>query len=198
MAVRQIRVWPDQVLTHPTQPVASFDKELAELIDDLFETLYAAPGVGLAANQIGVSTRVMVIDLDPRGTAKENPEEQKELDDCGFVGPRVYVNPEIIEATGSLLWDEGCLSIPGITETVKRHERVTVRALDKKGEPFTVTGTGLFAVALQHETDHLDGKVFADRLSKLKRDVIRRKMQRFKEEQATPRDAAEVGQSSSL
>jgi len=182
MAVREIRIWPDPALTTAAQPVERVDASVLQLVDDLFETLYDAPGVGLAANQIGVLLRVLVIDLDPHGSAKEDPEQQKELDDCGFTGPRVFINPEIIEATGSIIWDEGCLSIPGVTESVKRHDKVTIRALDKNGEPFTITGTGLYAVAMQHETDHINGKVFADRLSKLKRDVIRRKMLHLKTE----------------
>jgi peptide deformylase len=182
MAIRTIRVWPDPELTKVAKKVSAVDDSTRALIADLFETMYDANGVGLAATQIAVHQRVLVIDLDPHGEAKEDPEVKAELDGWGFPGPLALVNPEIVFAEGEILWDEGCLSVPGITEKVKRRERVRVRALNAHGESFEVEANGLFAVALQHEMDHLEGKVFVEYLSKLKREAIRRKMERLKVE----------------
>jgi len=180
MAVRNIRIWPDPALKEIAVPVATVDEPIRSLIADLFETMYDSNGVGLAATQVAVNLRVLVIDLDPHGEGKKDPEVQGDLDACGFLGPTAFVNPEILRAEGEILWEEGCLSVPGITEKVKRHEHVVVRALDRDGKPFEVEARGLFAVALQHEMDHLKGRVFVEYLSKLKRDVIRRKMERLK------------------
>lgn len=182
MAVRKIRIWPDPALSAVAEAVSSVDDEVRALVDDMFETMYKANGVGLAATQIAVMRRVLVIDLDPRGEAKKDPEVAKELEEWGFVQATAFINPEIVEAEGSMSWEEGCLSLPGVTDSVKRKEHVVVRALDRNGAPFTVQAHGLFAVALQHEIDHLNGRVFVDYLSKLKRDVIKRKMLRMKTE----------------
>lgn len=182
MAVREIRIWPDPALKQVAETVLAVDDGVRALIDDLFETMYKANGVGLAATQIAVPRRVVVIDLDPNHEADAAAEIMQELRGWGFEAPMALVNPKIITAAGQIVWEEGCLSVPGVTEPVKRRERVTVDALDRHGQAFTVQATGLFAVALQHEIDHLDGRVFVEYLSKLKRDVIRRKMQRIKEE----------------
>jgi peptide deformylase len=180
MALRKIRIWPDPALKEVAKPVTEVDDAVRELIVDLFETMYDSNGIGLASTQVAVAQRVLVVDLDPHGEGKKDPEIAKDLADSGFTGPLAFVNPEIIAHEGEILWEEGCLSVPGITEQVRRHEKVKVRALDKDGEPFEVTASGLFAVCLQHEIDHLDGRVFVEYLSKLKRDVIKKKMERLR------------------
>jgi peptide deformylase len=145
-------------------PVTTFDAELHRLIDDMVETMYAAPGVGLAAPQVGVPLRVCVIDLS-----------------VGKAGGDLItlVNPEFVEREGMQLEDEGCLSLPGFNATVPRPSRAVVRALDRDGRPRTVEGTGLLARALQHELDHLDGTLFLDRLRGIKRDLIVRKIRKL-------------------
>ncbi|MCK5690173.1 peptide deformylase [Myxococcota bacterium] len=182
MAVRKILIWPDTILATRATPVKEVNDEVRTLVEDLFETMYAATGVGLAANQMGVEKRVVVVDLDPKGEAEDDPDITEELEEWGFTGPQEYINPEIILAEGEIVWEEGCLSVPGITGDVKRREHIIVRALDRDGETFETEAFGLFAVALQHEIDHLDGHVFVEYLSKLKRDVIKRKMQRLKDD----------------
>lgn len=183
MAIRRIRIWPDPELSKVAADVEQVDDEIRTLIDDLFATMYEANGVGLAATQVAEHKRVLVIDLDPHGEAKSDPELKEELEEWGFSGPTAFVNPEIVASEGDILWEEGCLSVPGVTEQVKRKERVTVRAMNRDGETFEVNASGLFAVAVQHEMDHLLGKVFVEYLSKLKRDVIKRKMDRLKVEE---------------
>lgn len=145
-------------------PVEKFDADLQQLIDDMIDTMYAAPGVGLAAPQVGVPLRVCVIDLS--------------------VGKRggellTLVNPEMVECEGMQLEDEGCLSVPGFTATVARPARVVVRALDREGKPRVIEGTELLARALQHELDHLDGKLFLDRLRGIKRELIVRRIRKL-------------------
>ena len=190
MAIRKVLIWPDPELSRVADPVNEVGDETRSLVTDLFETMYSSNGIGLAATQIGVHQRVLVIDLDPHGEAKGDPDIQEELDDWGFVEPLAFINPEIIESTGDILWEEGCLSVPGYTEKVKRKERVRVRALDPSGKTFEVDASGLCAVAIQHEMDHLEGRVFVEYLSRLKRDLVKRKMMRLKV------DAIEDGASS--
>jgi peptide deformylase len=151
-------------LAHPAGPVTTFDASLRQLIDDMVETMYAAPGVGLAAPQIGVPLRVCVIDLS-----------------VGKPEGRLYtlVNPEFVSRDGMQLEDEGCLSVPGFSATVPRPARAVVRALDRDGVPVTVEGEGLLARALQHEIDHLDGTLFLDRLRGIKREMIVRKIRKL-------------------
>ena len=182
MAVRKINIWPDPVLATKARAVETVDGEIQQLVVDMFETMHKANGIGLAANQVGVPVRVLVCDLDPRGNAKDDPEVQAELDAWGYKGAMAFINPEIIEADGTIEWEEGCLSVPSITDLVKRKERVVVRALDASGQSFTLEAHGLYAVCLQHEIDHLNGKVFVEYLSRLKREVIKRKMERLKTE----------------
>jgi peptide deformylase len=179
MALRKIRIWPDPELKQVARRVAEVDGTIKSLVDDMFETMYKANGIGFAATQIGVSQRVVVIDLDPKGHSKDDEEVRREIESFGFKGPTAFINPEIVAAEGEIVWEEGCLSVPGVNEPVKRKEMVTVKAVGIDGNEFTVDATGLFAVCLQHETDHLNGKVFVEYLSKLKRDVIRRKMERL-------------------
>jgi peptide deformylase len=151
-------------LQTPAAPVTAFDAELLRLIDDMVDTMYAAPGVGLAAPQVGVARRVCVIDLS--------------------VGKRggeliTLVNPEFVERDGMQLEEEGCLSVPGFNATVARPARAVVRALDREGKERVVEGTGLLARALQHEIDHLDGTLFLDRLRGIKRDLIVRRIRKL-------------------
>ena len=180
MAIRQIRIWPDPALSEIAEKVEIFDEEIETLIGDMFETMYEANVVGLAATQIAVRLRALIIDLDPNGDGSDDPDLQAELDSFGFKGPQEFINPEIIASAGSIVWEEGCLSVPGYTEKVKRKKDITVRAFNRFGKEFTIEVTGLYSVALQHEMDHLDGKVFVEYLSRLKRDVVKRKMNRLK------------------
>jgi peptide deformylase len=154
----------DSVLEKPSAPITKFDDELRQLADDMFESMYAAHGVGLAAPQIGISRRIAVIDV----TFKEDP------------GARiVLVNPEIIHVEGRLTSNEGCLSLPEFREKVTRPRKVTARAQNLQGETFEVTGEELLARALLHETDHLNGKLYISHISALKRDLIKRKIRKL-------------------
>ncbi len=153
------------VLETPAAAVTEFDTpELNKLVEDMFESMYAARGVGLAATQIGISKRVAVIDT----SAGQDPSKRL-----------VLINPEVINTEGAQTEEEGCLSVPGFREPVKRGRRVTVRAQNAKGEAFEITGEDLFARALQHETDHLNGRLYISRISALKRDLIRRKVRKL-------------------
>lgn len=167
MAIRKILYLPDERLRKIAKPVETFDESLQTLINDMFDTMYDARGVGLAAPQIGVSLRLSVIDIV--GDKKEQI---------------VIINPEIVSSHGEKEFEEGCLSVPGAYDTVVRAEKVTVKALDRLGKPFEITGEGLLAECLQHEIDHLNGKLFVDLLSPLKRMVARRKLDKFKRLQA--------------
>jgi peptide deformylase len=163
MAIREIRKYPDPVLRKQTDRVGSIDNAIQRLIDDMVETMHDAPGVGLAANQVGVPLQVAVIDLSTR----EDPARRHPL--------LVIINPEILSMEGSIIEEEGCLSIPEYTETVKRAQKVKVRALDRNGTSVEIEAEGLLAKALQHEIDHLNGLLFVDRLSLLKRNIFKRK-----------------------
>lgn len=167
MAIRKILYLPDERLRKVAQPVVTFDDSLQTLIDDMFETMYHARGVGLAAPQIGVSLRLSVIDIIGDKTQQI-----------------VIINPEIVSSHGEKEFEEGCLSVPGAYDTVVRAEKVTVKALDRSGNPFEISGDGLLAECLQHEIDHLNGKLFVDLLSPLKRMMARRKLDKFKRQQA--------------
>jgi peptide deformylase len=174
--VREIVIWPDPVLKKAAAPVARVDEEIRQLIDDMAETMYAADGVGLAAPQLGISQRIVVIDTSPR------QEGQKLIH---------LVNPEIVKTEGETVYTEGCLSVPGEAEEVERAAKVWVRALGRDGKPFELEGEGLLAIALQHEIDHLDGVLFVDHLSSLKRELIRKRMKKLKAERAAE-TAAEI------
>jgi peptide deformylase len=168
MALLPIRHFPDPVLKVPAEAVVEFNDELRRLAEDMAETMYAAPGVGLAAPQVGISKRLAVIDCAP----KDQPPELLAL-----------VNPEIVEREGESLEEEGCLSVPGFYARVARNARVTVRFLDLDGTPKTIAADGLMAIACQHEIDHLDGILFVDHLSPLKRSMFRKKWQKLQERQ---------------
>ncbi len=162
MAVLEILEFPDPRLRTVAEPVTEVTDELRTLIDDMFETMYDAPGIGLAATQVNVHQRLLVIDVS---------EDHSE--------PLVFINPEV-EVLDPVLgeYDEGCLSVPGFYETVNRPRRVRVTALDRDGQPFTRELEGLLAICLQHEIDHLDGKLFVDYISPLKRQRIRKKLEK--------------------
>ena len=156
--------WPDPVLAKRGEAVAVFDAKLRKLVDEMFESMYAAQGIGLAAPQISISQRVTVIDV----SFKKNPEEKI-----------VLINPEIIEREGKQVEEEGCLSLPEIREKVSRAEWVKVKAQDVTGAWFEMEGDELLARAIQHEIDHLDGILFIDRLSRLKRDLVIRRIKKL-------------------
>ena len=162
--IREIVKYPDPILQRPTEKITEFNEELRTLADDMFESMYKAQGIGLAAPQIGVSQRITVIDL----SNKENPDDKI-----------ILVNPEIVAREGKQYAEEGCLSLPDIREKVSRAAKVKVRAQDLEGNWFEMEGTELLARAFQHEIDHLDGVLFLWRLSALKRDLILRKIRKL-------------------
>ncbi|HYL77576.1 MAG TPA: peptide deformylase [Bryobacteraceae bacterium] len=160
-----IVLYGQSVLETPSKTVTEFDTpELHKLLDDMFESMYAAKGVGLAAPQIGISQRIVVIDL----SVAEDPKQKI-----------VLINPEVICQEGTQIGEEGCLSVPGFREQVRRPKKVTVRAQDVKGQPFEKTGEDLLARAFCHETDHLNGRLYITHVSALKRDLIRRKVKKL-------------------
>jgi len=167
VAIRRIVKFGDPVLETQTARVGEITAEIRELVRDMIETMYAAPGVGLAANQVAVSLRVAVIDT----SVGEDP--------AGLI---VMINPEVIEQEGSQVEEEGCLSIPSYTEFVTRPKRVTIRALDLEGKEFKMSGEDLLARAFCHETDHLEGKLYIHRLGGIKRSLITKRIRRSAEE----------------
>jgi peptide deformylase len=168
MAKLNILEFPDPRLRTVAKPVASVDDELRALIADMFETMYAAPGIGLAATQVDFHQRLLILDVSENADA-----------------PMVFINPEILSSEGEQVYQEGCLSVPGIYADVHRADRIRVRALDRDGNPFEIDADGVLAVCIQHEMDHLAGKLFVDYLSPLKRDMVRKKLAKAR------RDAAE-------
>jgi peptide deformylase len=168
MAIRTILEFPDQRLRTRAQPVTQFDAELGQLIDDMFETMYAAPGIGLAATQVDVHKRLLVIDVS---------EARNE--------PLVFINPEILAREGVAETEEGCLSVPGIFDEVKRAAKIRVRFQDRTGAVSERDFDDVLAVCIQHEMDHLEGKLFVDYLSDLKRQRIRKKLEKERKQRAT-------------
>lgn len=164
--MREIRLYGDPVLRATSEAVEEVDEEIRRLVDDLMETMYAAEGIGLAAPQVGLPVRVFVYDI-------RDPE----------VAPGALINPEIVEREGSVREEEGCLSLPGLAEIVERAERVVVRGLGRDGEPVEIEATGLLSRCLQHEKDHLDGVLFIDRVSPLKRRMLLRKWKKRGEDE---------------
>lgn len=161
MAILSILHYPDERLHTVASPVTEVDAGIRRLINDMAETMYAAPGIGLAATQVNVHKQVIVIDTS---------EEKNRL--------MVFINPRIVSASGTKDYEEGCLSVPGIYESVRRPDRVTVEALDRDGKVFRVDADGLLAVCIQHEMDHLNGKVFVEYLSQLKQGRIKNKLKK--------------------
>ncbi len=164
MAIRSILQYPDKRLRVHAEPVGAIDADLLALIEDMKETMYAAPGVGLAATQVGVAKRLFIVD-----TAAEDEASQL----------RIFINPEIVRRDGQLVSrEEGCLSFPGVHETIERAAKVTVAATDERGERFNLTGEGLLAVAIQHEYDHLEGILMIDHMGALRRRLALRKLKK--------------------
>jgi peptide deformylase len=168
MAILDILHFPDPRLRNKAKPVEAVDDSIRQLVDDMLETMYQAPGIGLAATQVNVAKRVIVIDVS----------EQKDQ-------PLCLINPEILETQGSEQMEEGCLSVPDVYDVVTRAEWVRVRALDRNGNAFELEADGLLGVCIQHEIDHLEGKLFVDYLSGLKRQRIRKRLEK-EQRQATP------------
>lgn len=169
--IRTILHYPDKRLRDPGKRVEKVTPEIQALIDDMAETMYAAPGVGLAATQIGEALQLFIVDVAEEGAPSDL---------------RVFINPEILETTGDLTWQEGCLSFPGVQEDVDRAAKVKVRAQDKNGKEFTLEAEGLLAVAIQHEYDHLQGVLMIDHMGPLKKRLTHRKMVKRAEQEARP------------
>ncbi|HEX7027753.1 MAG TPA: peptide deformylase [Gammaproteobacteria bacterium] len=161
MAILDILHFPDERLRKVCEPVQEVNDDIRRLLDDMLETMYAAPGIGLAAIQVNVHKRVLVVDISEDHTQ-----------------PLFFINPEIISRAGEEEMQEGCLSVPGFYEVVRRAENIKVKALDREGQPFEMDADGLLAVCIQHEIDHLNGKLFVDYLSPLKRQRIRKKLEK--------------------
>jgi len=163
MAILNILEYPDPRLRNKAKPVERFDDALRTFVENMFDTMYAAPGIGLAASQVNIHKRIIVIDISEK---------------CDE--PRVFINPSLSIGPGTLETDEGCLSVPGIYETVSRAENIVVKAFDQHGLPFELAAEGLLSVCIQHECDHLLGKMFVDYLSRMKQQRIRQKMFKLK------------------
>jgi peptide deformylase len=163
MTVLHICTYPEKILREKAETISTIDEEVITLADHMAETMYKAPGIGLAATQVGVAKRLLVADVSPHSA------------DSDLV---VLVNPEIVASEGQVVIEEGCLSVPDCQAEVKRYERVTVRGLNLNGEEVEIDAEGLLAVVLQHEIDHLNGILFIDRLSKLKRDLFKRRLRK--------------------
>lgn len=167
MALLEIVIYPDPILKQVAKPVEEVDSRIRKLLQDMAETMYNAPGIGLAAPQVGHSIRAIVVDLG------EDDEGQKRSDLIKLV------NPEIVSASGTIDYEEGCLSIPDVRETVRRSAHITVTGLDHEGREVEIQAEGLLAICLQHEIDHLNGVLFIDRLSPIRRELVKKKLQRF-------------------
>jgi len=176
MATLTILEFPDKRLRRRALLVEAVDDAIKGLVDDMLDTMYAAPGIGLAATQVNVQKRVIVIDVSEEKNA-----------------PLCFINPEILEKMGTEEMEEGCLSVPGVFEKISRSEKVIVRALDREGNPFVLETDGLLSVCIQHEVDHLDGKLFVDYLSPLKRHRARKKLEKDRRQKtAGPEHKASV------
>ncbi len=163
MAILEIKKYPEKILMEKAAPVKELNRDLQRIIDDMIETMYAAPGVGLAANQVGVSQQIMVIDVISNG------------EQCPLI---VLINPDIIHSEGETEIEEGCLSLPGYTTIVKRAERMKVRGLDRHGKQIEIEGSGLLSRALQHEIDHLNGILLIDRVGRIKKEFFKKRYMR--------------------
>ena len=171
MALLEVLTYPDPRLREKSVPVEKVDDGVRSLVKDMFETMYQSEGVGLAAPQVGVTQRIIVVDCGPRG-------EEDEVRPLKPVEPRAIINPEVVKKEGKITWEEGCLSVPGYTEEVERAGQIEVRGLDTNGEPIHFEAEGLLAVCIQHEIDHLEGVLFVDRLSRLKQSMFKKRAQK--------------------
>lgn len=177
MAIRRIYETPDPVLRQISSPVDTFDDELRELVVDMFETMYAAPGIGLAAVQVGEPIRLLVIDL-------QEPQDPEDPESPVVKDPRVFINPEVLwHSDSEVPYTEGCLSVPEQYAEVMRPDRIRARWQDERGKVYEEEIDGLLAVCLQHEMDHLNGVLFIDHLSRLKRDMVLKKLAKWRKEQ---------------
>lgn len=165
MAVLEIRKYPDEILKKKASEITDIDGNVQKLIDDMIETMYKSNGIGLAAPQVGVSKRLIIVDISPR-------EENNSL--------IVLINPQIVSTEGEVLSEEGCLSLPGFITRLKRSEKIFVKGIDRKGKDIEIETNGLLGRAIQHEIDHLDGILLIDRISPLKRELFRKKYQKIK------------------
>lgn len=165
MAVLEIRKYPDEILKKKASEITDIDSNVQKLIDDMIETMYKSNGIGLAAPQVGVSKRLIIVDISPR-------EENNSL--------IVMINPQIVSTEGEVLSEEGCLSLPGFITRLKRSEKIFVKGIDRKGKDIEIETNGLLGRAIQHEIDHLDGILLIDRISPLKRELFRKKYQKIK------------------
>ena len=184
MALLHIVIYPDPILRKTAEPVSEVTDEVKTLVSCMAETMYANIGVGLAAPQVGRSLRIIVVDVLQDGTESSIPGG----DDDEAAGPDgliVLINPEIVHESGSVRWEEGCLSVPELQVDVERPAEILVNGLDREGRPVEFTAEGLLSVALQHEIDHLDGKLIVDNVSRLKRELYTKRMRRKKEENRT-------------
>ena len=173
MALRDIRIWPDPVVCTPTKPVAAINSDIQALVEDMFETMYAAEGIGLAANQVGVCAQVVVLDLDPHKEAADDGAWAEQLASWGFTGPLTLINPTITRKSGQIQWQEGCLSVPDVTAEITRSSAVEVSYHDRAGKRQKLQAKGLLAVCIQHELDHLAGRVFVEYLPAPKQAAIK-------------------------
>ena len=172
MAIKKVLTYPDTVLRERAEPVTDLDGRIQQLIDDMADTMYHAPGIGLASNQVGEPCRIIVYDTSPK-------DESNDL--------VVLINPEIIEADGLIIEEEGCLSVIDCRAEVKRAARVTVEGVDREGNPVTLKKEGLDAVVLQHEIDHLNGVLFIDHISTLRRELYKRRLKKLLKQKEVPR-----------
>lgn len=171
MAILQILTYPDPRLAKKSEPVTEFGPELEKICADMFETMYDAPGIGLAAPQVNIHKQIVVMDIDYESTEDDPPELTNK-------NPRIFINAKIVKKEGEQLYKEGCLSVPGEYEEVLRAAKVIVEYQDEKGKHHSLEAEGLLAVAIQHELDHLDGRLFLDRLSFVKSRSIKRKIKK--------------------
>lgn len=165
MAVLEIRKYPDEILKNKASEIKDIDSNVQKLIDDMIETMYKSNGIGLAAPQVGVLKRLIIVNISP-------PEEKKSL--------IVMINPQIVSTEGEVLSEEGCLSLPGFITRLKRREKVFVKGIDRKGKEIQMETNGLLSRVIQHEIDHLEGILLIDRISPLKRELFRKKYQKIK------------------
>ncbi len=175
MAILEILTYPDPRLAKKSEPVTKFDSELKKLCEDMLETMYHAPGIGLAAPQVNIHKQIVVIDIDYESTEDEPPVLSNKL-------PRIFINAKITRKEGEILFKEGCLSVPGEYEEVERAERVALEYQDTDGKKHSLETDGILAVAIQHELDHLDGRLFIDRLSFVKSKSIKKRIKKEREE----------------
>ncbi|MCM2279123.1 MAG: peptide deformylase [Oligoflexia bacterium] len=193
MAKLKIYKFPDLVLAQKAVPIPRVEKSMHKLADDMLETMYFSPGIGLAANQVGILQRILVIDTDyemeelseDAAERGEKPPVEGEVVNGVLIRnkkPRIIINPEIVLREGSVLFEEGCLSVPEFTAEVKRSEKLKLQFQDIDGVTRTLDAEGLLAIAIQHEMDHLEGKLFIDRLSPLKKEVVRKRLRKERAE----------------